>query len=106
MKYAVIFHSGKQYKVAEGETVDVDFMSEVKPEATLSFDQVLLVVDEGKKHIGTPTVKGAVVTATVVNHKKEPKIRVAKYKAKVRYRKVTGHRAKSTTVKIDKISAK
>ncbi len=106
MKYAVIAHSGKQYKVAEGDTISLDSVALVKPEEVFEFSEVLLIVDDNKRHVGTPTVKGAKVTGKVVSHEKGEKIRVAKFKAKVRTRKVIGFRAKITKVKIDKIETK
>lgn len=104
MKYAVIASGGKQYKVLEGETVQVEKL-ESKPQDTYQFTDVLLVVDGDKREVGTPTVAGAKVVATVVAHKKTRKVRVAKFKAKAKYRRVTGHRSVMTHVKIEKIEA-
>jgi large subunit ribosomal protein L21 len=105
MKYAVVSHSGKQYKVAEGEVIELDLMADLKPQDSYSFEQVLLFVDGDTKKVGTPTVSGATVKGSIVEHKKGDKIRVAKFKAKARYRKVIGHRSKLTAVKIESIKA-
>lgn len=102
MKYAVITTGGKQYKVVEGETLTVDKLA-VNPEESYTFDKVLLVVDGETKKVGTPTVDGAKVVAKVIAQKKGVKVRVAKFKAKVRYRKVTGFRAQLTTLQVEKI---
>lgn len=103
MKYAVIQLSGKQYKVEEGETISVNKL-EGKAKDKLKLDQVLLVVDGKKVSLGQPLVKGAIVSAEIVEQKKDKKIRVAKYKAKSKYRKVQGHRQLITSVKIVKIT--
>ena len=102
MKYAVILTGGKQVKVQEGETVAVEKLA-VKANDSYTFDQVLLFVDGDKKEFGKPNVTGVVVTATVVGDKKTAKVRVAKFKAKAKYRRVTGSRKIMTYLKIDKI---
>lgn len=102
MKYAVIMSGGKQYKVAEGDTLTVDKLN-VNPNDSYTFDKVLLVVDEGAKTVGTPTVDGAKVVAKVVGAKRGKKVRVAKFKAKARYRKVIGFKAMLTTLQVEKI---
>jgi large subunit ribosomal protein L21 len=102
MKYAVIKTGGKQYKVSEGDTIEVDRLPSAK-DGKFSFDQVLLIAsDEGVK-IGKPTVVNAKVEAKVLEDLKGDKIRVSKFKSKVRYRRVTGFRAALTKVQIDKI---
>ncbi|OGV89706.1 50S ribosomal protein L21, partial [Microgenomates group bacterium RBG_19FT_COMBO_39_10] len=68
------------------------------------FDKILLLVDEKKKLLGQPLVKGVKVTAEIIEQFKDKKIRVATYKAKSRYRKVKGHRSQLTRIKISKIS--
>jgi large subunit ribosomal protein L21 len=104
MKYAVIQTGGKQYKVAEGETVTVEKLA-TEPGNQFVFDQVLLLVN-GSTHVGQPYVAGATVSAKVLDHVKGEKIRVAKFKAKARYRRVTGHRQQLTKLLIEKIEAK
>lgn len=102
MKYAVISSGGKQYRVSEGDTIDVEKMA-VAADSHISFDNVLLSVADQNVTLGKPYVAGAVVKATVVKQRKGEKIRVAKFKAKVRYRRVTGHRQHLTRVRIDQI---
>jgi len=101
MQYAVIRSGGKQYKVNVGDIVELDKLNADKK---VVFNDVLLLVADGKMTLGKPTVKGALVEATIVEQKKGDKIRVAKFKAKSRYRKVIGFRAKLSVVKIDKIN--
>jgi len=103
MKFAVIQTGGKQYLVKEGETLELEKLPG-KPKDTIKFSEVLLVVDNKKVTIGQPLVKGAVVTAKIIDQKKGPKIRVSTFKAKSRYRRVKGHRHHLTQVKIEKIN--
>ncbi len=102
-KYAVIQLQGKQYQVSEGDEFAVDRLSE---EAASKFEvtDVLLVVDGDKRQIGQPLVEGAKVACEVVEHQKGDKIRVAKYKAKSKYRKVQGHRQLQSVVRVVKIA--
>lgn len=102
MKYAVIQTGGKQYQVTEGDTIEIEKILG-KAKDKIDFDKVLLVVNEDKMEIGKPLVKRAVVTAEIVEQKKGLKIRVAKFRAKSRYRKVKGHRQRITVVNIKKI---
>lgn len=103
MIYAVIKTGGKQYKVIEGEVVEVEKL-EGKDKSKIVFDQVLLIADEDKLKVGKPLIKGAKVQAEIVAQVKGEKIRIAKFKAKSKYRKVQGHRQKLTQVKIIKIN--
>ncbi len=102
--YAVIEACGRQYKVAEGDLVFVQKL-EANEGEKVTFDQVLLISDDGKVKIGNPTVKNAKVEATVVKQGKEKKIVVYKYKAKKNERKMRGHRQPYTKIQIEKIAA-
>lgn len=102
MKYAVIKTSGKQYKVKEGEEIVIDRVEGEKG-GKITFDEVFLVVDNKKVKIGTPKVKKAKVVGEIVEQEKGEKIRVAKFRAKSRYRRVKGFRPLLTCVKITKI---
>ena len=101
---AVVKISGKQYLVSEKESLLVDLLPEGTKELTLD---ALLVIDGDKTKVGTPTVKGAVVKAKVVEAEvKGDKIRVIRYKAKKRVHKETGHRQKYTKIQISSIKIK
>jgi large subunit ribosomal protein L21 len=102
MQYAIIRTGGKQYKVSEGDTLTLDRIN--TDNKSLVFDDVLLLVDEGKITIGKPSVDGAKVEASLVENKRGEKIRVSRFKAKSRYRKTIGFRAELSIVKIDKIA--
>lgn len=97
--FAIIKTGGKQYKVREGQTLVVE---KLVADGNVVFDTVLLIGGENAK-IGTPTVAGAKVEASVVEHGKGKKLHVIKYKPKVRYRRKIGHRQPFTKVKIEKI---
>lgn len=104
MKFAIIKASGKQFKISEGDTLILD-KTPGKPKDKITFDKVLLVVDKDKPKIGTPLVKNAKVTAEILSQEKAKKIKVLKFKAKSRYRKVKSHRSHITKVKIKKITS-
>jgi large subunit ribosomal protein L21 len=100
--YAIIETGGKQYKVSPGQLVGVDRL-DVSDGDTVELDKVLLIADDDRVTVGTPTVGGAKVIATSQGEGKDKKVIVFKYKSKVRYRKKTGHRQFYTNLSIDRI---
>ena len=100
--YAIIESCGKQYKVAEG---DVVFFEKLDAEEgkKVTFDNVILVSEEGKVQVGNPYVKGVKVEGKVVSHGKAKKIIVFKMKPKKNYRRKQGHRQPYTKVEITSI---
>ena len=100
--YAIIESCGKQYKVTEG---DVVFFEKLDAEEgkKVTFDNVILVSDEGKVQIGNPYVKGVKVEGKVISHGKGKKIIVFKMKPKKNYRRKQGHRQPYTKVEITAI---
>ncbi|WP_230399925.1 50S ribosomal protein L21 [Novisyntrophococcus fermenticellae] len=100
--YAIIATGGKQYKVAEGDIINVEKLG-VEAGETVTFDNVLAVNNERLK-VGSE-VADANVTASVVKNGKAKKVVVYKYKRKTGYHKKNGHRQQYTQVKIDKINA-
>ena len=101
--YAIIESGGKQYKVTPGQKLDVDRFDAAEGEK-ITLERVLLLSDGEKATIGTPTVAGAAVSATVVGQVKGEKIIVFNYKPKVRYDKKRGHRQQYTRISIDTIT--
>ena len=98
---AVVKISGKQYIVAEKETLLVDLLPEGTKELTLD---ALLTIDGDKTVVGTPLVKGVKVSAKVVESEvKGDKIRVIRYKAKKRVHKENGHRQKYSKIEVTSI---
>lgn len=100
--FAIIRTQGKQYVVKKGDSLVV---SSTKGEvgAKVSFDEVLLIVDDKKYILGKPLIKGAHVLAVLKAQGKDEKIHVRRYKSKVRYRKHIGFRASITTFEITDI---
>ena len=101
--YAVIQTGGKQYRVQQGDVIFVEKINAQADEA-VTFDEVLLVGNDGETKIGTPVVEGAKVEGKVLAQVKSKKIVVYKYKAKKNERKKQGHRQPYTKVEIGKIS--
>ena len=100
--YAIIETGGKQYKVTQGQVVDVDRL-DVAEGDTVELSKVLFIADDDRVTVGTPAVEGAKVIATSQGEVRGDKIIVLKYKPKVRYRKKTGHRQRYTRLLIDKM---
>ncbi|MBQ8769194.1 MAG: 50S ribosomal protein L21 [Oscillospiraceae bacterium] len=100
---AVIVTGGKQYTVAEGDILYIEKLN-AEAESTVKFEQVLAVLDGENTKVGTPTVEGACVEATVVKNGKGKKIHVLRYKAKKGEKKKIGHRQPYTKVEITKIA--
>ena len=100
--YAIIETGGKQYKVAEGQTIDVDRLG-VAEGSAIEVSRVLLIADGDNVTVGKPAIDGARVLATARQNGRGDKIIVFKYKSKVRYRRKNGHRQFFTSLSIDKI---
>lgn len=103
MNYAVVQFGGKQYKISEGDLLIVDRIDK-EINSLIEFSDVLLLRNDENISIGTPNFKGASVSGTIVAHGKGEKIKISKFKAKVRYRRNMGFRSLQTSVRIDKIS--
>ena len=101
--YAVIQTGGKQYRVQQGDVIFVEKIDAQADEA-VTFDEVLLVGNDGETKIGTPVVEGAKVEGKVLAQVKSKKIVVYKYKAKKNERKKQGHRQPYTKVEITAIN--
>lgn len=102
---AVIETGGKQYIVREGQELRIEKLP-IQVGDTVEFDVLLVSDEEGiNTQVGTPTVGGAKVTASILEHDKAKKVSVIKYKSKSRYRRNVGHRQPYTKIKIEKITA-
>jgi large subunit ribosomal protein L21 len=102
--YAVLETGSKQYRVAAGDTVEIERL-EIEAGKPVTFDRVLLVNTDGKVSVGAPTVSGATVLADVVEHKRGEKKLTFKMKRRKGYHKSIGHRQELTVVKIKEIKA-
>jgi len=103
--YAIVDIQGQQFKVEKDREIFVHRLA--GEEGTkVDFDKVLLVDDKGAVSVGAPTVEGAKVSATIINHAKGDKVIVFKKKRRKTYQKANGHRQCFTKIKIDNISVK
>src|SRR5258708_4976178 len=100
--YAILETGGKQYRVASGDTLEIERL-ETEAGKPVTFDRVLLVNRDGKLAVGTPTVNGATVDADVVEHIRGEKKLTFKMKRRKGYHKTIGHRQELTIVKIKEI---
>ena len=100
--YAIVRTGGRQYKVAPGDTVEVERLS-AEEGSTIELEDVLLVADDKGTRVGEPTVAGAKVIAEVLGENRGRKVTVFKYKPKVRYRRKKGHRQIHTRLAIKEI---
>ena len=102
--YAIIEDQGRQFTVREGDVVRLDLRDATEKESIV-FDRVLMVRDDSETKVGTPTLAGAKVVATVVGEIKGKKLVVRKFKRRKNYRRKQGHRQHYTQVRIDSIEA-
>ncbi len=102
--YAVLETGSKQYRVNAGDTLEIDRLA-VEAGQSVTFDRVLLINNDGKLTVGSPTVASASVVADVVEHIRGEKKIVYKMKRRKGFRKTIGHRQELTVVKIKEIKA-
>ena len=102
--YAIVEIAGQQFKVEKDQRIFVHRLEQKEGEK-VTFDNVLLVDNDGKVNVGAPAVKGASVNATVLEHLKGDKVIVFKKKRRKGFKKKNGHRQYLTSVKIDNIKA-
>lgn len=101
--FAVVKTGGKQYRVAEGDVIKVEKL-EGEAGKKIKLDEVLMIGDEKGVKVGDPLIKGANVTAEVLEQKKDKKITVFKKKRRHNYRRKKGHRQEITVLKVTKIA--
>ena len=102
--YAIFADGGRQFKVEEGQELNIDYREGIGTGEELTFDRVLAVGgDEGAVQLGRPTVDGATVTATVLGPVKGEKLVVQKLRRRKNSRRKTGHRSIYTRIEISKI---
>ncbi len=101
--YAIIKTGGKQYRVNEGDILKVEKLTTPEGEK-LDFEEVLAISNDEGLNVGQPYLENAKVEATILEHGKNKKVTVFKYKPKSRQRTKTGHRQPFTRIRIDSIS--
>lgn len=102
--YAVIQTGGKQYRVAEGDTLRVELLS-VEAGADIELDKVLMVADGDQVKVGTPYLADGKVAAKVVAHGRGEKVRIVKFRRRKHHLKRAGHRQSYTELSVTGISA-
>ncbi len=102
--YAIMETGGKQYRVQEGDVLQVEKLP-VQPGEKITISRVLAVEKDGQFRVGTPVVEGARVILKAIRQGRDRKIIVFKYKAKKNYRRKKGHRQLFTQVAVEKIEA-
>ena len=102
--YAIIRSGGKQYRAEAGAVLYLERLS-APVGTTLALEDVLLVGQSDEVRVGAPRVPGAKVTATVVEHGRDAKVRVFKYKKRKHYRRTRGHRQEYTALRVEKVEA-
>ena len=101
--YAIVDIAGQQFKVEKGQKLFVHRL-EGSTGDKVEFSNVLLIENEGQTAVGTPTVEGAVVTATILEHLKGDKVLVFKKKRRKGYQKLNGHRQYLSKIEINDIT--
>jgi len=99
MAYAIFKTGGRQYRVSEGDLVDVDLLEAQKGD-TITFDEVLLISSGDSTTVGAPVVSGAKVTAEVIEQRRADKVTAFKFKRRKGFHKTKGHRQPLTRVSI------
>ncbi len=102
--YAVVETGSKQYRVSAGDTLEIERLP-IEAGQPVTFDRVLLVNNDGKVSVGSPTVAGASVVADVVEHVRGEKKVAFKMRRREGYHKTIGHRQELTVVKIKEIKS-
>jgi len=102
--YAIFTDGGRQYKVEQGQILDIDYRDTAETGDTIEFERVLAVTTEEGIKLGTPTIDGAKVKATVVGLEKGEKVYIQKFRRRKNYEVRTGHRQKYTRITIESIS--
>jgi len=101
--YAIVEIAGQQFKVEKNDEIFVHRL-EGEPGTKIEFDQVLLLDNDGKVQVGTPTIKGAKISGKVVEHVKDDKVIIFKKKRRKGYALKNGHRQQFTKVQIESIN--
>lgn len=101
--FAVIRTGGKQYRVAQGDFIDVEKL-EADEGAEVALEDVLMIGEGSDVAVGTPRVDGATVTARVVSQFRGPKVRIIKFRRRKHYRRTQGHRQSLTRLEITQVA--
>lgn len=100
--YAIIKTGGKQYRVKQGDIIDVELLK-VSPEEAVEFKEVLFIHDGKAPKIGLPNIENCMVRGEYIGEEKGPKVVAYKYKRRKNYHRKVGHRQKYSRIKITEI---
>ena len=100
---AIVRADGRQLRLGDGQEFEVSRVAG-EPGETIVFNDVLMLLDGDVVSVGTPHISGASVTARITAHGRGPKLRFMKYKNKVRYRRILGHRQDTSRLVVESIS--
>lgn len=103
--YAIIADGGRQYRVEEGQQLDIDYRQSASKGDALAFDRVLAISGDDGLQLGQPVLDGVKVTAEVIGIQQGPKLFIQKMRRRKTFRRRTGHRQLYTRVRIQKIEA-
>ena len=106
MSYAIIQTGGKQYKVKSGEILKIEKLKDSKPDTKIEFKDVLAYGDDKIIEIGTPTVQGSKVEASLIKNSKNGTVLIFKKRRRQKKKKKNGHRQEYSMIKINKIFSK
>ena len=106
MSYAIIQTGGKQYKVKSGEILKIEKLKDSKPDTKIEFKDVLAYGDDKIIEIGTPTVQGSKVEASLIKNSKNGTVLIFKKRRRQNSRRKNGHRQEYSMIKINKIFSK
>jgi len=101
--FAVIETGGKQYRVEQGQVLDVELLEGSGAGEKVAFDRVLLIYGEGGTRVGNPVIPGARVEATLVDEVRGPKVRIFKHRRRKAFKRRAGHRQDYARVRVEKI---
>lgn len=102
--YAIFVDGGRQYKVQQGQRLDIDLRKDVDAGDTLEFSQVLAIGGDEGLRLGSPALDGAKVTAKVISEEKGEKVFIQKFRRRKSFQRRTGHRQRYTRVEIAEIA--
>ena len=103
--YAIICDGGRQFKVTEGQLLDIDYRETAETGDKVEFDRILAIGSDAGLKLGQPTVSGAKVSASVIGLEQGEKIYIQKFRRRKNYEVRTGHRQKYTRIKIETIQS-
>jgi large subunit ribosomal protein L21 len=103
--YAIICDGGRQFKVTEGQLLDIDYRETAETGDKVEFDRILAIGGDTGLKLGQPTVSGAKVSASVIGLEQGEKIYIQKFRRRKNYEVRTGHRQKYTRIKIETIQS-